>query len=265
MQTVGIKFDFGNSDESIYLSPEQILYVKADGNYCDLRFPDGGMMKTIGMQRAEFAREIDYKFSFQDKIRFALVGKFYLVNLDYVLRIQPRKQLLTFSVNEPGKSEKLSIHVSVNALYSLMQEIANYQLILRMGAEKVGEVLKDRQTVDDELLSRIRNMYKSPNSGKKTGNKPTQNGGNGVVIGKPLGINGSLDKNVSKEKPICYDTDNEVSKLIGLNISDDDFFNVYCNWPENPVTSQKTEGPQQFHKHKEPFHTIIDIEGFDFE
>ena len=55
--------------------------------------------------------------------RFVLVGKSYMVNTDYVLRIQPSKQLLTFMVNLFGTTRKVTIKVTTKALTKLAEEM----------------------------------------------------------------------------------------------------------------------------------------------
>jgi DNA-binding LytR/AlgR family response regulator len=51
--------------------------------------------------------------------RFALLGRSYLVNTDYVLRIQPSKQLLTFRMNKYGTIKKICIKATAKALQQL--------------------------------------------------------------------------------------------------------------------------------------------------
>ena len=55
--------------------------------------------------------------------RFVMLGKSYLVNIDYVLRIQPSKQLLTFNVNQFGTTQKINLMATKKALNQLITEI----------------------------------------------------------------------------------------------------------------------------------------------
>lgn len=55
--------------------------------------------------------------------RFVLVGRSYMVNTDYVLRIQPSKQLLTFRVNRFGTTKKITIKATTKALDLLAAEM----------------------------------------------------------------------------------------------------------------------------------------------
>jgi DNA-binding LytR/AlgR family response regulator len=108
-----------NKSEILYLNLDSILYFQADGNYSDIYFADGSVINTLSYQRAEIARMMDEQLSKEDIKRFALLGRSYLVNTDYVLRIQPNRQLLTFRVNKFGTTRKISIKATAKALQEL--------------------------------------------------------------------------------------------------------------------------------------------------
>lgn len=112
-----------NKSEVLYLRLSNILYIQADGNYCDIYLADGGMLNTLTYQRAEIAKMMDEQIPENIRKRFVLVGKSYMVNTDYVLRIQPSKQLLTFMVNQFGTTKKVSIKVTTKALTKLAEEM----------------------------------------------------------------------------------------------------------------------------------------------
>jgi len=107
----------------LYLRLSNILYIQADGNYCDIYLADGGVLNTLTYQRAEIAKMMDEQIPEDIRKRFVLVGKSYMVNTDYVLRIQPSKQLLTFMVNQFGTTRKVSIKVTTKALTKLAEEM----------------------------------------------------------------------------------------------------------------------------------------------
>lgn len=111
-----------NKSEILYLNLESILYILADGNYSDIYFADGSVMNTLTYQRAEIARMMDEQLSKEDIRRFALLGRSYLINTDYVLRIQPSRQILTFRVNKFGTTVKIRIKATAKAL----QELENF-------------------------------------------------------------------------------------------------------------------------------------------
>lgn len=112
-----------NKSEVLYLHLSNILYIQADGNYCDVYLADGGVLNTLTYQRAEIAKMMDEQIPEDIRKRFVLVGKSYMVNTDYVLRIQPSKQLLTFMVNQFGTTRKVSIKVTTKALTKLAEEM----------------------------------------------------------------------------------------------------------------------------------------------
>ena len=108
-----------NKSEILFLRLDDILYIQADGNYCNIYLADGGVINTLTYQRAEMARMLEEQLSKEALSRFALLGRSYLVNTDYVLRIQPSKQLLTFRVNKFGSTKKISIKATTKALQEI--------------------------------------------------------------------------------------------------------------------------------------------------
>ena len=112
-----------NKSEVLYLRLSNILYIQADGNYCDIYLADGGVLNTLTYQRAEIAKMMDEQIPEDIRKRFVLVGKSYMVNTDYVLRIQPSKQLLTFRVNRFGTTQKITVRATAKALDLLIMEM----------------------------------------------------------------------------------------------------------------------------------------------
>ena len=108
-----------NKSEILFLRLDDILYIQADGNYCNIYLADGGVINTLTYQRAEMARMLEEQLSKEALSRFALLGRSYLVNTDYVLRIQPGKQLLTFRVNKYGSTKEISIKATTKALQEI--------------------------------------------------------------------------------------------------------------------------------------------------
>lgn len=112
-----------NKSEVLYLRLDDILYIQADGNYCNINLADGGVINTLTYQRAEVARMLEEQRPNNSSNHFALLGRSYLINTDYVLRIQPRRQLLTFRVNRFGTTKKISIKATAKALQGLIDSI----------------------------------------------------------------------------------------------------------------------------------------------
>ena len=112
-----------NKSEVLYLRQDNILFIQADGNYCNIHLADGGVLNTLTYQRAEIARMMDEQLADNSRKRFVMVGRSYMVNTDYVLRIQPSKQLLTFRVNRLGTDQKIAIKATAKALVALIAEM----------------------------------------------------------------------------------------------------------------------------------------------
>ena len=112
-----------NKSEVLYRCMSSILYIQADGNYCDIYLADGSVLNTLTYQRAEIAKMMDEQIPENIRKRFVLVGKSYMVNTEYVLRIQPSKQLLTFMINQFGTTRKVTIKVTTKALNKLVEEM----------------------------------------------------------------------------------------------------------------------------------------------
>lgn len=108
-----------NQDEAYYLRPENILYVKADGNYCDIHLTDGDVLESVSCQRAEIARMIDTQLPSCLSQKFALLGRSYLVNVEHIMYVNAGKQTLAFDINQPGMCKKQTIKISTEALRNL--------------------------------------------------------------------------------------------------------------------------------------------------
>ena len=105
-----------NKSEILYLPLEQTLYIQADGNYCNIYLADGSVLGTLTYQRAEIARMMQEQLSEGNWKQFVLLGRSYLINTKYVLRVQPSKQILTFNVNQFGTIQKIQLRATKNAL-----------------------------------------------------------------------------------------------------------------------------------------------------
>ena len=142
-----------NKSEVLFLQLDDILYIQADGNYCNINLADGGVINTLTYQRAEIARMMEEQLPNLCK-QFVMLGRSYMVNTGYVLRIQPSKQLLTFCVNRFGTTKKVSIKATAKALNELAEKIgitpANLS-VLKTGkakAIKVNTIVKMCEILD---------------------------------------------------------------------------------------------------------------------
>jgi DNA-binding LytR/AlgR family response regulator len=109
-----------NKSEVLFLQLDDILFIQADGNYCNINLADGGVINTLTYQRAEIARMLEEQLPENVNAHFVMLGRSYLVNTDYVLRIQPSRQLLTFRVNKLGTTKKICIKATTRALQELV-------------------------------------------------------------------------------------------------------------------------------------------------
>ena len=112
-----------NKSEVLYLPIDVILYVQADGNYCNVYLTDGDVINTLTYQRAEIAMMMDEQLPAEIRSRFMLLGRSYMVNTNYVLRIQPSKQQLTFGVNIFGTTKKVTLKATTKALDQLAADM----------------------------------------------------------------------------------------------------------------------------------------------
>lgn len=148
--------EISNQNEVYWLQPENILYVEADGNYCDIHLTDGDVLKTISCQRAEIARMIEMQLAGDLSSMFSLVGKSYLVNLEHIMYINAPRQILMTDINQMGKSVKKSVKASTEALRKLRQAMQEQPSSKMVNAKVCGNVrggfsdyLKARETARD--------------------------------------------------------------------------------------------------------------------
>ena len=156
-----------NQSEIYYLNSDLILYIEADGNYCDIHLVDGDVLKTVGFQRSEIARMMDVQLESDVACNFALIGRSYLVNLSHIMYINAPQQCLMFDVNYADSCTKKSIKVSVNALRNLRVsleempqrralrasqyvEAANRGFVEHIAKQKI--VVKNYDIDEDEVL-----------------------------------------------------------------------------------------------------------------
>lgn len=112
-----------NKNEVLCLHLDNILYILADGNYCNIYLADGGVLNTLTYQRAEIAKMLKEQLPEENIKRFVLVGRSYMVNTDYVLRIQPSKQKLVLRINRFGTIKNIEIHATGKALLKLEEDM----------------------------------------------------------------------------------------------------------------------------------------------
>ena len=114
-----------NFNEVYYIPFNDIVYVKADGNYCNIHLSNGHVIETVSYQRAEVARMIEQQAPEIWKRDFALVGRTYLINLNHVMHIHPAARKLTFIGNPFGTEKKMQVECTPPALRELISIMEN--------------------------------------------------------------------------------------------------------------------------------------------
>jgi len=113
MQT-NINIIISNKNEAYYLNPLNILYIEADGNYCNVFLTDGDVLNSLTVQLGEMAKLIQEKGCVYGGL-FAHVGRKYIVNTQFILRIYPAKQILMLNMND-ASGKKIVLHPSIKSL-----------------------------------------------------------------------------------------------------------------------------------------------------
>lgn len=103
--------------EVLNVHPGDIVYVRADGNYC-LMTMTGGFEQELWISMKRFASIAEEQLS-DGPAAFVVVGRSLIVNLSYIYRINPAKgELVLFDSSNPAR---ISLHASSVALSSLKE------------------------------------------------------------------------------------------------------------------------------------------------
>lgn len=111
-----------NSKESYYLRPEDLLYVEADRNYCNIYRTDGDQLGPITMKMGELARRIRL-LAREKRERFAQIGRGYIVNTEHILHILPSRQVLELDLIHPVTNKRYILRPSVKALQEFRKQL----------------------------------------------------------------------------------------------------------------------------------------------
>ena len=114
-----------NTVECHIVNPDLILYIKSNGNYCDIHLTDGVVMRNIPMQLGQIARFIHRQFADVQVPCFIQVGRQHIVNAEHILSIFPSKKQLLFDLKSPPSQEKMAISPSSSALAILSMYLAS--------------------------------------------------------------------------------------------------------------------------------------------
>lgn len=116
--------------ELLKVQPPDILYIEADGNYCNMHIT-GGFTQQLWFSRQKFIGIISEQLRNERPV-FVTVGRSYIVNITYIYLINPIKgELILFDRKTPAMT---TLHASQVALNSLKK-------IISIAA---GDILQDR-------------------------------------------------------------------------------------------------------------------------
>ncbi len=113
----------GNSHESYYLHASDILYVEADGNYCNIYLTDGEVISSILMQIGEIARRIDRMRRDGAPPMFVRVGRSYIISVSHIQHIHPVKRQLKLDLSDLATGTKHRLSASTKALQTLRADM----------------------------------------------------------------------------------------------------------------------------------------------
>ncbi len=105
------------STELVRVRADEIVYVRADGNYSDLMLTSGRKL-TLTFQLHFF----DECFKQLQNNTFVRVGRSYIVNKRYIFVINPKRRQLSFT-GQLLKTDIEPLDIAPDALKTLMDEL----------------------------------------------------------------------------------------------------------------------------------------------
>ena len=81
---------FSTSSEMVRVSPDAVVYIKAEGNYSAITMADGESF-VLTLQLGQIERRIAEMLERDDQ-RFIRIGKSLIVNRDFITFINPVRQ-----------------------------------------------------------------------------------------------------------------------------------------------------------------------------
>ena len=105
--------------EILKIRPSDILYIEADGNYC-VMYMTGGFRQQLWFSRQKFINLIIEQMKAEKPV-FVVVGRSFIVNIDYIYLINPvQGDLILFDSTNPAQ---FRLHASQEALNKLKREL----------------------------------------------------------------------------------------------------------------------------------------------
>ena len=98
-----------------------MLYVKSNGNYCDLCRTDGGIMQNLPVSLGQMAEQIRTSLADPATPSFIQLGRQYIVNAEHILSVYPKKKILVFEPSGVNVQAGPSISPSSASLSALIE------------------------------------------------------------------------------------------------------------------------------------------------
>lgn len=145
-------------NEAYSFQPDQVIYIEADGNYCNLHLSNGNEY-LLSFQLGQVESIIKEQLSYTNH-SFVRVGKSLIVNMDELICVNITKQ--TLEMNQPS-GEKLLFNASREALKKLMNlliENKKYGMVRSINMRSVhakgsGLLRGHKQTMIDDNDIRV--------------------------------------------------------------------------------------------------------------
>ena len=132
-----------------FISPEEILFVKADGNYCDITLTTHTKYNGVRIQIGKFVQLLDGLPHGMVK-SLHRIGRSYLINLEYLKYVDPKKAIVTLHTDKDVKVEGIP-KVAVNEMLKLLSK------------ERRKEVLKT-VSYNQEMIVEVRDLNEEHHS-----------------------------------------------------------------------------------------------------
>ncbi len=110
------------NQDMLLLSPDEIMYIKSDGNYSQLWLYGQDKFVQLWMSLTAIADSIKEQMEGVARI-FVRIGKQHVLNINYIHRIDTRKDKLTLW--RKGMDEPIVLSISHKALQKLSAELLN--------------------------------------------------------------------------------------------------------------------------------------------
>lgn len=113
------RLHINNSIEHHFLNIDQILYIRSNGNYCNVYLEDGTEIINISKQLGQIARIINNTLPSNLYGTLVQVGRFHIVNINHIQTINISKKQIVFDHKSPNSNHPITISPSTESLSTL--------------------------------------------------------------------------------------------------------------------------------------------------